>query len=375
MAWNKTLTDVTYRLADLYFDSGDARLVAIKAGLDVGGFEFDRTPRNYWQNILMHANSIDDGARNHTLIIDLLETITSPNERGAIDGLLKTTLNDYKTGQIPDGRGLSISADWRKYVLTDECFILDRDSVYEKLVLLAKENADEKVILIRGGKKSGKSWSHHLFKEVAKQVGAGFTHIEAGPVTDAQDTIDELFGHFNRIDDVPEKDTSPEAWYKKVCLKLKEIAATTGKPLWIAMDNLGEDELPEDVRQFFNQFVLKMGNQNFNQWFRLILINYPYPEKIPTNWKAKLWTTTNEPFDEKDVQVQHVADCLSAWIESENRPLLPDDLKNRSEKLIIAIDSYQSEQDTEQGKKPKPRLERIQDALIQTITELKAQTL
>ena len=76
--------------------------------------------------------------------------------------------------------------------------MLDRIPVRDKLAFLADDMAQEKVILIRGGKASGKTHCRHLFQEKAREAGAGFKYIPAGFVTDARETIDQLFTHFNR---------------------------------------------------------------------------------------------------------------------------------------------------------------------------------
>ncbi len=116
MAWDKTLTALTYRLSDIYFDSQEARLVAMRAGLDVGDIVYTGNVRNYWQNILTYADNIDEGAHNHDLIVGLLETITSPEERGKKDEFLKTVLNNYKTDKpnIADDKGPSVDDNWQE---------------------------------------------------------------------------------------------------------------------------------------------------------------------------------------------------------------------------------------------------------------------
>ena len=258
-----------------------------------------------------------------------------------------------------------------KPVLSDKLFILDRSQIHEKLALLADDSAPEKVILIRGGKASGKSHCHHLLKEKAKQAGADFKYLYAGLVSKDVEIVDQLFSHFNRSGEIPPMESTPDAWYKKVALKLKEIAATEGKPLWIAIDNLGlgSGELPEAARQFINQFALNMGDETFRQWFRLMLINYP--DGTPTEWIQDFWTDTDDPIDEKDIQPQHVADCLLAWTNAQNRIIPPDDLMTHANNLISAVDTFQPAL----GEIPKPRLKRIHEELARIIKDLKAQTL
>jgi V8-like Glu-specific endopeptidase len=115
MAFNKTLTSLMYRLSDLYFDSVEARLVAQRSGLDVSDIAFTGNVRNYWQNILYYADIImDEGASNHNSIIGLLETITSPDERGKKDEFLKSVLNNFKKGITTIDKGPSADDNWQK---------------------------------------------------------------------------------------------------------------------------------------------------------------------------------------------------------------------------------------------------------------------
>lgn len=114
MAWNNTLTALTYRLSDIYFDSGETRLVARRSGLDVGDIEFTGNVRNYWQNILNYVNNIDEGARNHNLIIGLLKFITSQEERGKKDEFLKTVLDNFRSGNITNDIGPPADEDWQE---------------------------------------------------------------------------------------------------------------------------------------------------------------------------------------------------------------------------------------------------------------------
>ena len=114
MAWDRILTALTYRLADLYFDSEETRLIAQRAGLKVNDITFDRNVRNYWQNILSRADTLDEGPGNHDLIIGLLETVTSAEERGGKDEFLKTVLDNYRTGKVPEEMGRSANTDWQE---------------------------------------------------------------------------------------------------------------------------------------------------------------------------------------------------------------------------------------------------------------------
>ncbi|GAB2518856.1 trypsin-like serine peptidase [Spirosoma aerophilum] len=114
MAWNETLTALNYRLADLYYTEEDARRVARIAEFDTGDIDFSGGIKTVWFNILDYANTIDKGARNHDLLIALLKTVTSSDERGKKDDFLKTILSNYIDGKAIIESPESADARWQE---------------------------------------------------------------------------------------------------------------------------------------------------------------------------------------------------------------------------------------------------------------------
>ncbi len=99
MAWNESLTALNYRLADLYYAKEDAYRIAKTADLSTGDIDFSGVMKTVWFNILNYANTIDRGAHNHELLISLLQTVTSSEERGKKDDFLKTILSNLIEGK------------------------------------------------------------------------------------------------------------------------------------------------------------------------------------------------------------------------------------------------------------------------------------
>ena len=114
MAWNETLTALNYRLADLYFTTEDAHRIAKLADFGTGNINFAGTINNVWFSILNYANSLDSGAHNHDLLISLLQTITSANERGKKDEYLKTILSNLIAGKNTIESPIPAGANWQE---------------------------------------------------------------------------------------------------------------------------------------------------------------------------------------------------------------------------------------------------------------------
>lgn len=113
MTWTVTLTSILNRLSALYFDPTEIRLLAARASLDITDIAFDPKARNYWQNIITYARVLDEGSSNNDNIISLLDTVTSPTERGRKDDILKTILHNYKNRIFSDEKGPSPDENWR----------------------------------------------------------------------------------------------------------------------------------------------------------------------------------------------------------------------------------------------------------------------
>ncbi|AUD03349.1 trypsin-like serine peptidase [Spirosoma pollinicola] len=114
MPWNESLTALNYRLADLYYTKEDAYRIAKTADLSTGDIDFSGVMKTVWFNILNYANTIDRGAHNHELLISLLQTVTSSEERGKKDDFLKTILSNLIDGKTIIESPVTADANWQE---------------------------------------------------------------------------------------------------------------------------------------------------------------------------------------------------------------------------------------------------------------------
>lgn len=98
--WDETLTTLNYRLARLYRREDEAIAVIERHPANYAVIQIDTSgmPIVMWFKILDYARTTVNDCRK---IIALLELVTSANERGADDDILKGILENLKNGQVP----------------------------------------------------------------------------------------------------------------------------------------------------------------------------------------------------------------------------------------------------------------------------------
>jgi hypothetical protein len=247
--------------------------------------------------------------------------------------------------------------------------LLDREPLREQLAALVFETSPAKVLLVRGGPRSGKSHAFFLFAHLAKDRKAECVYLEPSTTPSVDMVIAYLFTTLG----VPEKDrpkgyTTDAAGYNVVCMKLLDGVKKKKKPLWIAVDDLSVDQdgvqlFPKQVREFFDQFVLQMKSPAFHQWFRLMLIHYP-DGTVPTKWTRELWT--EDRTSAADIKREHLLDFLSSWRAAYvKRTILDDELNSIADDVL-------SQAETPAGGQPveRQRLDRINSALCRAIKKL-----
>ena len=245
---------------------------------------------------------------------------------------------------------------------------LDRTDLREYLDLLANKASPVKVILVRGEPKSGKSYARYLFDYVASKHDAQPIYLFDGIISTVDEVVLQLFSAFGASDEIPNNNTTSNAWYKLVCIKLMEIAERKQQALWIAIDDLGldSDDIPlfdVEIKKFCDQFALHMINPLFRKWFRVMLINYPEGE-VPTNWKRNMWKEDKTSVG--DIQEDHIKAFLLFLQEK-----FPDQKLIESELNSLATEIFETgtEANPESGK-----LAAINNALEATITRFKRQS-
>jgi hypothetical protein len=244
--------------------------------------------------------------------------------------------------------------------------VADRVTLREELGELARSHGPVKVVLIRGGEKSGKSWSRHLFEAAAQDRGAVMTYLYSGNVSTVEEVVDKLFGLLNAIDLIPPQFATDAAWYSQACNRLSAAAGRCGRHLWIAADDLspGPDgvQLDPEICKFFNQFVLNLLDPAMSRWFRLLLIHYPdIPE--PSRWEEELWQ--EDRVDAGDVSADDVAEVVREWAAEHDRNLPDDHVLSIATQVITAADEALLG-----GPGPAGRLRLIQAGMAAKLREL-----
>lgn len=256
-------------------------------------------------------------------------------------------------------------------IISDDILILDRVVLRQHLELLEAEMNPVKVLLVRGGPKSGKSYGRHLFERVAFSQGAQPLYLCVPLVATVDDVVMELFSALGASKEIPPRgDTTDEAWYQSVCRKLQELAISQNRSLWVAVDDLGPDLdgvplLDPQIRKFCDQFALNMLNPSFRKWFRLMLIHYP-DGRVPTRWKREFWS--EDRTNDADVQQADVEDVLRAWLVTNDRKMVEDELTALAGKVVAKAEIPLAPDPN--GEPAPPRLQRIHDALTETLRDL-----
>ncbi len=298
--------------------------------------------------------ALDELARNRAL-------------RGLCDALLQTNEGQNNADFRAAIQAVIDARDAPATGIVDDLFVLDRVSLRDqKLALLESDTSAVKVLLVRGGPRSGKSYTHHLFERKAQAHGALVVYVDRDLIATVDELILQLFAALESSDKIPPRPTTDDAWYRAVCIKLAELAAIKRRQLWLAVDDLGPDPdgaplLDPEVRRFCDQLALTMKNPVFRQWFRLMLIHYP-DGPLPTRWEQGTWV--EERTSEADIQQAHVLDQLRDWLTANGRTALEEDLKKLADDVIAAADAPPAEDDT------RPRLRRLRDALSATLASL-----
>lgn len=252
------------------------------------------------------------------------------------------------------------------HIFYSDVVVLDRKGLRAQLGELQAKNGKKSVLLVRGGKQTGKSWSQHVFLEMARSNGAETVYLTGDLVATVEETIEKIFSALGKTaSDIPPKQTTDDAWYRAACNRIHVLASTeTKKPLWIAMDDLGPTPdgtplLDPKIKDFFDHFALNMINPAFQKWFRLMLMHYP--EGVPTRWKKEYWA--EDIAKEEEVQQAEVTEALLGWAKWKRLNVADAQLEALAAKTIAVADNPQPGE-------TRPRLERIHDGVLAAIKEL-----
>jgi hypothetical protein len=281
--------------------------------------------------------------------------------------LCEQLLADGQLGAIhPAVRAIVDAPDlFESPLLTSDHVFLDRKPLRGQLKRLSDESSPYHVLLVRGPSGSGKTWTHLLVEHTARGLGADCQYLYPGLVSSVEDVVDNLFTGLGESEAVPPRLETEEAWFKKVCLKLQDVARKKQMVTWVVVDDLGEylegPRLDPMIRRFFDQFALSTANPAFSRWFRLVLLDYP-DGTVPTKWRS-VWLEDRP--DENEVDADVLKEYLLQWAARAIKQL------GEETAIKLAADiSTKVAAPLPAGHPPQPRLRRIHDELEGVLNSL-----
>ena len=244
-------------------------------------------------------------------------------------------------------------------IVSERRLVLDRVELRAKLRALSTDNSTLRVVLVRGGDDTGKSWGRHVFESAAKDRGAVAVYLSANQNPTVDMVVSDLFAAVQATDKIPPKLTTPAAWYSAVCAALSDMASRRQQQLWAAIDDIAL--IDPEICTFCDQFVAKMESPAFSQWFRLMLIHYP-ADRSPTTWQDEVWD--EDTTSDADVQVTDVISFFKSWADDRGYKVLDAHIEQLAQAAIAQADT------PPQPNGPAlPRLKRLHDHLVSTLAQ------
>jgi hypothetical protein len=305
-------------------------------------------PAAMWQEALDQAAAAGRLAE----LCDRVAQEPIPAVRDAVEALRRVLASAAHSANATD-------AVLKRYRGGDGIITINRRSLRDHLTMLA--DGPVRILLVRGEPRTGKSWSHRLFRHVAEAEGARFVYLDSAVAVDIDTALDTLFSQYSATDRIPPRVTTTAGWYQKVGNRLREAAEQAGQPLWVAVDEVGPDDtgtamLDEQVQGFFHQLALTLDATN-ERWFRLMFIHYPEGQ-LPTKWPRH--RLREDRTGSADVVHEDVVAVLREWADDRGRNLIDDELAPHASEVLAAGDAPQGGS----------RLELIHDALERKLASL-----
>jgi hypothetical protein len=228
----------------------------------------------------------------------------------------------------------------------DNASVFDRMNLRNKLEALADPGSNIRVLIVRGEKQSGKSHGRLLFLSVAKENQGTPVLLKKGQVNVLEDVLLALFTHIGGltqkaadcIADMNKNktpDTTDNACLKILCDEFLKGVLEKKVNLWIAMDNLGKEGdaflLPEEIKLFFDQLVLKLSSLSYLDHVRLMLIDYPEGD-TPPGWEELMWQ--EDRTSHTDVDVTHVIEVIEFWCLKKKKQVHKDEIIEKAKSIV-----------------------------------------
>jgi hypothetical protein len=253
-------------------------------------------------------------------------------------------------------------------LIGDRQVFIDRERLRAHLGKLGTRDSLVRAVLVRGDGESGKSWTARLIEHVANQLGDLCVMFDENTVSTVVEVIDKLFSAYAGSGKIPQYETGA-AYYRKVCNRLLELAASSKQRCWIVADDLGTrsdgPRLDREVKDFFDQFMYQLSDPAIGKWFRLILIDYPDTAQ-PTNWKEWVWT--EDRTSSGDIDAAKIAEYLERWGAARGKRLTPVEYKQLAVEIVAKVERELAA--ARPGVAPATRLQLIHDEVRATVERL-----
>ncbi|MBN3760773.1 hypothetical protein [Burkholderia sp. Ac-20365] len=223
--------------------------------------------------------------------------------------------------------------------VSDGPIFVNRVNLRDALKRLAQPKAAQKVLLIRGERGSGKTYSREIVFRQAESLGINCAYLCAGLVATAEDVLDQIFAELGG-GGLPDVQTTDEAWFKTACTSMLRRAEERNRGAWIVADDLGLIDgvpaLDPRIRALFDQMALNMLKPTFAKWFRLVLIDYP-EGPVPTRWKKSSWE--EDRLRVADINESEIGDFLLRWTKYHGKALAAEDAAKLAHEAIARVDA------------------------------------
>jgi hypothetical protein len=365
-----TLDKLWITLIDAYRVREDVEILADTVGIAPGTFPFGSDMRNVWKAL------IDEMAAQNKLRL-LIERAQAEKEAPNYQAVFMEVLDRHNN---PIAHAVN-----EQTFEEDSILLLDRKPLRDRLALLEPDAKRAKTLLLRGERKSGKSYGRFLFDSLAKERGAISIYLDGVMTATVEEVIFYIFTTLGASNEIPPNNlTSRDAYYRVVWLKIKEILIRNNKTLWIAMDELGLDQsggplIDSQIKLFFDQFVPFTKSPDFAERFRLMLIDYPdepTPTKAPAKWERDYWI--EDRISRADVDLASVTTFLKGWVAARGKTWVDAEMDQLVGEIIALGDAAEAQAAAavvdETALPPPTRLEVIHDALLAKIEHLKGQS-
>jgi hypothetical protein len=292
----------------------------------------------------------------------LLDNVATVRALRELDRVLRER-NSPSIVEALDKLIAAVSMDPVNWIM-DEPIFVNRVVLRKALAQLASPQTVKQVLVVRGDRLSGKSWTKHIIQYYADITGQGCTYLCEGLVT----TVDEAVGFMlaELGGQVPPRLSTESAWYRSVAQEMMKCAGLRQRGSWIIMDDLGigpdgTPVLDPAVRSLFEQLAVQTLNPAFGRWFRLVLIAYP-DVPLPSKWRAY---SLEDRTTVGDMHENAVQSYLANWAQRHGKALSESDASTLARDIVQRASAALA-----QGNDERSQVERVHDELTVVLEKL-----